>query len=334
MPALTDAPTQLDLGSAKSPTSLNITILGAGAWGSSLANLARLNDHNITIWSRRNKLPLADAVTGADVILSAISMKGVADISEQLQALPLREHTIFVTATKGLDPKTTRTPSQILTDAFPSHPVVVLSGPNLSKELDKGLPGATVLASTDQQAAETMQQVFSSDQFRVYTSADPLGAELGGTLKNVMAIAVGVCDGLSLGTNAKSALITRALPEVIRIGMHLGAAEVETFYGLSGLGDMLATCSSTLSRNYRVGYGLAQGKSLDQILEELGGTAEGVNTANVLMAIANREGIAAPISRQVNRLLEGNITPEEAVESLMERELKPEACDLTCDLPE
>ncbi|MGB5917317.1 MAG: NAD(P)H-dependent glycerol-3-phosphate dehydrogenase [Phormidesmis sp.] len=323
-----------DLSSIAAGSVLDITVLGAGAWGSSLASLAKLNDHNITVWSRRMELSLAEAVAGADVILSAISMKGVADVAEQLQSLEIPEHTILVTATKGLDPKTTRTPSQIFTAAFPSHPVVVLSGPNLSKEIDRGLPGATVLASTDQQAAETMQQVFSSDQFRVYTSADPLGAELGGTLKNVMAIAVGVCDGLSLGTNAKSALITRALPEVIRIGMHLGATEVETFYGLSGLGDMLATCSSSLSRNYRVGYGLAQGKSLEQILEELGATAEGVNTAHVLMEIANREGIAAPISRQVNRLLEGNITPAEAVGSLMERELKPEVCDLLCDIPD
>ncbi|MGB7485856.1 MAG: NAD(P)H-dependent glycerol-3-phosphate dehydrogenase [Phormidesmis sp.] len=323
-----------DLSSIAAGSVLDITVLGAGAWGSSLTSLAKLNDHNITVWSRRMELSLAEAVAGADVILSAISMKGVADVAEQLQSLEIPEHTILVTATKGLDPKTTRTPSQIFTAAFPSHPVVVLSGPNLSKEIDRGLPGATVLASTDQQAAETMQQVFSSDQFRVYTSADPLGAELGGTLKNVMAIAVGVCDGLSLGTNAKSALITRALPEVIRIGMHLGAAEVETFYGLSGLGDMLATCSSSLSRNYRVGYGLAQGKSLEQILEELGATAEGVNTAHVLMEIANREGIAAPISRQVNRLLEGNITPAEAVGSLMERELKPEVCDLLCDIPD
>jgi len=323
-----------ELSSIAAGSVLDITVLGAGAWGSSLTSLAKLNDHNITVWSRRMDISLAEAVAGADVILSAISMKGVADVAEQLQSLDIPEHTILVTATKGLDPKTTRTPSQIFTAAFPSHPVVVLSGPNLSKEIDRGLPGATVLASTDQQAAETMQQVFSSDQFRVYTSADPLGAELGGTLKNVMAIAVGVCDGLSLGTNAKSALITRALPEVIRIGMHLGAAEVETFYGLSGLGDMLATCSSSLSRNYRVGYGLAQGKSLELILEELGATAEGVNTASVLMEIANREGIAAPISRQVNRLLEGNITPEEAVESLMERELKPEVCDLLCDLPD
>ncbi len=322
-----------NLPSAADTSVLDITILGAGAWGSSLASLAEINNHNVTVWSRRKNMSLEDAVAGADVILSAISMKGVADVAERLQSLAIPERTILVTATKGLDPKTTRTPSQIFSAAFPNHPVVVLSGPNLSKEIDRGLPGATVLASTSQQAAETMQQVFSSDQLRVYTSTDPLGAELGGTLKNVMAIAVGVCDGLRLGTNAKSALITRALPEVIRIGMHLGAAEVETFYGLSGLGDMLATCSSSLSRNYRVGYGLAQGKSLEQVLEELGATAEGVNTAHVLMEIANREGIAVPISRQVNRLLEGNITPEEAVGSLMERDLKPEVCDLLCNVP-
>ncbi|NJM97695.1 MAG: NAD(P)H-dependent glycerol-3-phosphate dehydrogenase [Phormidesmis sp. RL_2_1] len=306
----------------------NLTVLGAGAWGSALAHLAQLNGHNVQIWSRRNDLKLAEAVANADVILSAISMKGVADVAQQLQHLSIPAQAILVTATKGLDPATTQTPSQIFAEAFPQHAVVVLSGPNLSQEIEQGLPAATVLASTDQQAAETLQHMFSSEQFRVYTSPDPMGAELGGTLKNVIAIAVGVCDGLRLGTNAKSALITRALPEVIRIGMHLGATEIETFYGLSGLGDMLATCSSPLSRNYRVGHGLAQGKPLAQVLETLGGTAEGVNTAHVLMAIANREGIPTPISRQVDRLLRGRITPEQAVEALMERELKPESCDL------
>ncbi len=307
---------------------LNLAVLGGGAWGSALAYLAGLNAHPVTIWSRRNGDDLATSVSQADVILSAISMKGVADVVQQLQQFTIPEDVIFVTATKGLDPQTTRTPSQIFATAFPNNPVIVLSGPNLSKEIDQGLPAATVLASTDQAAAETLQQMFASEQLRVYTSADPIGAELGGTLKNVIAIAVGVCDGLKLGTNAKSALITRALPEVIRIGMHLGATEVETFYGLSGLGDMLATCSSSLSRNYRVGYGLAQGQSLEQVLETLGGTAEGVNTAHVLMKIANREGIPVPISRQVERLLRGRITPVEAVEALMERDLKPEACDL------
>ncbi len=307
---------------------LNLAVLGTGAWGSALTHLARYNGHHAQTWSRRGELTLADAVAQADVVLSAISMKGVASIAYQLRQSSMPTRAILVTATKGLDPETTRTPSQIFQAAFPDHAVAVLSGPNLSKEIEGGLPAATVLASEDQAAAETVQRLFSSDQFRVYTSTDPLGAELGGTLKNVMAIAVGVCDGLNLGTNAKSALITRALPEVIRIGMHLGAAEVETFYGLSGLGDMLATCSSSLSRNYRVGYGLAHGQPLDQVLEELGGTAEGVNTAHVLMNIANREGIPAPISRQVDRLLRGRITPQEALEALMERELKPEACDL------
>lgn len=315
--------------SASDATSpMNLTVLGSGAWGSALAQLAQLNGHSVTIWSRRNGCDLAAAVANSDVILSAISMKGVASLAQQLQQLNMPAHTIIVTATKGLDPQTTQTPSQIFTETFPHNPVVVLSGPNLSKEIEQGLPAATVIASTDQAAAETLQQLFSSEQLRVYTSPDPTGAELGGTLKNVMAIAVGVCDGLNLGTNAKSALITRALPEVIRIGMHLGATEVETFYGLSGLGDMLATCSSSLSRNYRVGFGLAKGQSLTEVVESLGATAEGVNTAHVLIKIANREGIPVPISRQVERLLRGRITPQEAVEALMERDLKPESCDL------
>jgi len=310
------------------PTPLALSVLGQGAWGTALATLAKSNGHKVTTWSRSGDCTLVEATAHADVILSAISMRGVASLAERLSQCKIRKESIIVTATKGLDPKTTRTPSQIFSSAFPEHAIAVLSGPNLSQEIEQGLPAATVLASTDASAATVVQQLFSSEQFRVYTSADPLGAELGGTLKNVIAIAVGVCDGLSLGTNAKSALITRALPEVIRIGMRLGAAEVETFYGLSGLGDMLATCSSQLSRNYRVGYGLAQGKTLDQVLAGLGGTAEGVNTAHVLIEIANREGILTPISREVNRLLCDRITPQAAVEALMERELKPESCDL------
>ncbi len=306
---------------------VTLTVLGAGAWGSALAKVALDNGHTVKVWSRRGDLSLEDAIAGADVILSAISMKGVAEVMEKLKPFGIPESTIFVTATKGLDPATTRTPSQIISDAFPNHPVVVLSGPNLSKEVEQQLPAATVVAGTNEAATEAIQSLFSCEYFRVYTSPDPLGAELGGTLKNVIAIAVGVCEGLNLGSNARSALITRAVPEVIRIGTHLGG-QAETFFGLSGLGDMLATCTSPLSRNYRVGAGLAQGKPLDQILEELGSTAEGVNTTEVLMSIANREEIPVPISRQVFRLLKGKITPQEAVEALMERELKPEACDL------
>lgn len=304
-----------------------VTILGAGAWGTALSHVASVNNHHLTIWSRRRGDDLAKAVAGADIVVSAISMKGVAEMAERLQKIGLSPHTILVTATKGLDPKTLRTPSQIWQQSFPDCPVVVLSGPNLSKEIEDGLPAATVVSSDDEAAAEAVQNLFSSDRFRVYTNPDPLGTELGGTLKNVMAIAVGVCDGLDLGTNAKAALITRALPEIIRIGSQLGA-NPETFFGLAGLGDLLATCSSVLSRNYRVGYGLAHGKSLEQILDELGSTAEGVNTTNVLVKLANRESIPVPISRQVYRLLHGKITPQEAVGALMERDLKAEFCDL------
>jgi glycerol-3-phosphate dehydrogenase (NAD(P)+) len=304
-----------------------VTILGAGVWGSALATLARRNPNEVRLWFRRSPESLDAAIKDADVIVSAVSMKGVRPTIEKLESLTLPEHTIIVTATKGLDPATTHTPSQIWQEAFPCHSIVVLSGPNLSKEIQKGLLAATTVASKNIKAAETVQTVFSSDVLRVYVNEDPLGTELGGTLKNVMAIAAGVCDGLQLGTNAKAALLTRALPEMIRVGTQMGAS-TETFFGLSGLGDLLATCDSPLSRNYQVGYGLAQGKSLEQILEELEGTAEGVNTTNVLVKLANQEAIPVPIARQVYRLIHGKSTPQEAVQALMERDLKSEFCDL------
>ncbi|MGB3137496.1 MAG: NAD(P)H-dependent glycerol-3-phosphate dehydrogenase [Nodosilinea sp.] len=302
---------------------VTVAVLGAGAWGKALAYIATTHNHTVRVWSRSGDLSLEEAVDGAEVILSAISMKGVLETVSRLQELNIPETTVLVTATKGLDPKTTLTPSVIFQQAFPNHAIAVLSGPNLSKEIEAGLPAATVIACTNETAAEAVQHVFAGENFRAYRSADPLGAELGGTLKNVIAIAVGVCEGLQLGSNARSALITRALPEVMRIGTHLGG-QPETFLGLSGLGDMLATCTSALSRNYRVGYGLAEGKPLEQILEELGSTAEGVNTAYVLHDIAHRERISIPISKQVYLLLKGDISAEEAVAALMERKLKAE----------
>jgi glycerol-3-phosphate dehydrogenase (NAD(P)+) len=306
---------------------MTIAILGTGVWGSALATLAQHNGHTIRTWSRRGPATLAEISTGADLIVSAISMQGVPTVAAQLKALSLPASVIVVSATKGLDPQTTCTPSQIWQAQLPQNPIVVLSGPNLSAEIEQGLPAATVVASHDLEAAEQVQQVFASEQFRVYTNADCLGTELGGTLKNVIAIAVGVCDGLKLGTNARSALMTRALPELIRVGTHLGG-EAETFLGLSGLGDLLATCTSPLSRNYQVGFQLAQGKTLEQILTDLKGTAEGVNTANVLVTLANREAIPVPIARQVYQLLNGECSPQEAVAELMARTLKPEACIL------
>jgi glycerol-3-phosphate dehydrogenase (NAD(P)+) len=300
-----------------------VAILGAGAWGTALATLASANDHEVRVWSRRGSQTLAEVVQSADIVLSAVSIKGVRVIATQLQSLPMSGETIFVTATKGLDPQTTCTPSQIWQEAFPAHAVVVLSGPNLSKEIEQELPAATVVASSVATAAEFVQVVFSSDRFRVYTNSDPLGVELGGTLKNVMAIAAGVCDGLQLGTNAKAALVTRGLTEMVRIGLHWGA-KMETFYGLSGLGDLLATCNSPLSRNYQVGYQLAGGKTLAEILAQLEGTAEGVNTTEVLVQRAKQQNIPMPITEQVYRLLQGEITPRQALLELMLRDKKPE----------
>ncbi|MFQ4146170.1 NAD(P)H-dependent glycerol-3-phosphate dehydrogenase [Chlorogloeopsis sp. ULAP02] len=303
--------------------SKSVAILGAGAWGSALATLASTNGHRVRVWSRRGSQTLAEVLEGADIILSSVSMKGVTDVVSQLKSLSLSPKIVFVTATKGLDPQTTCTPSQIWQKAFPHHPIVVLSGPNLSAEIQQELPAATVVASSVISAAEDVQLVFSSNRFRVYTNTDTLGVELGGTLKNVIAIAAGVCDGLHLGTNAKAALVTRGLTEMVRIGIHWGGKQ-ETFYGLSGLGDLLATCNSPLSRNYQVGYQLACGKTLTEILAHLQGTAEGINTTKVLMQRSKQQNISAPITEEVYRLLQGEVTPRQALEELMLRDIKPE----------
>ncbi|KOR37910.1 MULTISPECIES: NAD(P)H-dependent glycerol-3-phosphate dehydrogenase [Planktothricoides] len=300
-----------------------LAILGAGAWGTTLGQLVRENGHEVRLWSRRSPDSLGQVVAGSDMILSAVSMKGVTAIVEQIHDCRLSANTILITATKGLDPLTTCTPSQLWEQALGDRPVVVLAGPNLSKEIQQGLPAATVVASHNVTAAQQVQGVFSSPSFRVYTNSDPLGVELGGTLKNVMAIAAGVCDGLELGTNAKAALLTRGLAEMIRVGTHWGA-QTETFYGLSGLGDLLATCNSPLSRNYQVGYQLGLGRSLSEILASLEGTAEGVNTTQVLIQRAQAQNISVPISYQVYKLLQGEITPKAAVEALMLRDTKPE----------
>ncbi|HIK19237.1 MAG TPA: NAD(P)H-dependent glycerol-3-phosphate dehydrogenase [Leptolyngbyaceae cyanobacterium M33_DOE_097] len=309
--------------------SFTIAVLGAGAWGSTLAGLAIERGHTVRLWSpRRDRDRLAEVVSDADLIISAVSMRGVRPIVVQMQQQTLPAHVILLSATKGLDADSSANqlpllPSQIWQQAFPENPVAVLSGPNLAKEIQHKLPAATVVASSIAESAIAVQQAISSSRFRVYTNPDPLGVELGGTLKNVMAIAVGTCDGLQLGMNAKSALITRGLAEMLRLGCRWGG-KPETFYGLSGIGDLMATCNSPLSRNYQVGYGLSQGKSLQTILTELEGTSEGVNTTPILVKLANEQGISAPITQQVARLLNGETTPQAAVAALMERESKPE----------
>ena len=299
-----------------------ITIIGAGAWGSALASLTQVNGCEATIWSRSSDLILAEAIRDRVAIISAVSMSGVRAVIERLQG-ELEPHQIIVTATKGLDAETNCTPAKLWQTAFPNNPIVVLSGPNLSLEIQQGLPAATVVASNSAAASNKIQEIFSSPQFRVYTNNDPIGVEIAGTVKNVIAIAAGTCDGLKLGSNAKSALLTRGLAEIIRIGQHWGG-KTETFYGLSGLGDLLATCNSNLSRNYQVGYGLAQGRTLSEVLDNLAGTAEGINTTKVLIQIADRHQIYMPITVLVDRLLEGQIAAQEAIIALMSRDRKSE----------
>lgn len=299
-----------------------ITIIGAGAWGSALGNLTKINGYTPTIWSRSCGERLADAIGDRAAIISAVSMAGVREVIQQLQGA-IEPDQIIVTATKGLDAQTNSTPAKLWQNAFPNNPIVVLSGPNLSLEIQQGLPAATVVASHDLVAANQIQTIFSSPQFRVYTNDDPIGVEIAGTIKNVIAIAAGACDGLKLGNNAKSALLTRGLTEIIRIGQYWGA-KTETFYGLSGLGDLLTTCNSPLSRNYQVGYGLAQGKTLTDVLTDLQGTAEGINTTKVLIQIADRNQIYMPITMLVDRLLLGQITAQEAIRALMLRDRKSE----------
>jgi glycerol-3-phosphate dehydrogenase (NAD(P)+) len=299
-----------------------ITIIGAGAWGSALARLTKINGYVPTIWSRHSDVELAVAVQSRVAIISAVSMAGVRSIIEQLEG-KISPQQIIVTATKGLDAQTDSTPAQLWQSAFPDNPIVVLSGPNLSLEIQQGLPAATVVASVDITAVNQIQTIFSSPKFRVYTNDDPIGVEIAGAVKNTIAIAAGTCDGLRLGNNAKSALLTRGLAEIIRIGQYWGG-KTETFYGLSGLGDLLTTCNSPLSRNYQVGYGLAQGKTLAAVLADLKGTAEGINTTRVLVQIANRHQIYMPITMLVDRLLQGEITAEEAIMALMLRDRKAE----------
>jgi len=293
-----------------------IAILGAGAWGQALATLARERGHPVQIWSRDRDL--AQTVADATLVISALPMVAVRPIAQRLGSLG--PEAILVSTTKGLEPDTFLTPSAIWEHYFPEQRVVVLSGPNLATEIRQGKPAAGVIAGP---GAATVQGDLACDRFRLYVNGDRRGVELGGALKNVIAIACGVADGLDLGTNAKSALITRGLAELIRVGVLLGGQR-ETFYGLAGLGDLLTTCTSPLSRNYQVGFQLATTPDLGVVLPHIQGTAEGISTAQVLMALAEQRGIELPIAQQVAALLAGRTTPAAAVATLLTRSLKDE----------
>ncbi len=298
-----------------------VGVLGRGAWGLALSELLQAQGHTVHIWSRSESL--TGIAEGIDVLISALPMQAIRPVAAALQQVKFAPDVPLVTTTKGLEPNTILTPREVWQEFLPQQPLAVLSGPNLAEEILQGLPCATVIASSKLRVAQQVQQLLACERFRVYINGDVRGVELGGALKNVIAISAGVSDGLSLGLNARAALITRGLTEVMRVGVLMGG-EIATFYGLSGLGDLQATCTSPTSRNYQVGWRLAQGESLGHILSQLTGTAEGINTAHVLVQLATQKQIELPIASQVCALLDGKTTPEAALMALMSRDLKEE----------
>ncbi len=301
---------------------LRIGILGLGAWGGTLADLWRDRGHQVEGWSRRDGGDPASLLAGQDLIVAAVSMAGVGELAQQLapawpSGLPL------VSCSKGIDLQQGCTASGLWQRANPAMPLLVLSGPNLAKELAQGLPAASVLAASDASLARELQHGLSSERLRLYTSSDPIGTEVAGALKNVMAVAAGVSDGLGLGANAKASLLCRGLVEMGLVLGELGG-HPSSLYGLAGLGDLLATATSPLSRNYRFGLLLAEGLSSAAAIERIGATVEGVPTARAVMQLAGKRGWNLPISAEVLDLVDGNASPAAAVRRLMERQLREE----------
>jgi glycerol-3-phosphate dehydrogenase (NAD(P)+) len=332
----------------------HITVLGAGSWGTALAALLAANGHVVRLWAREERLvaalrselenarylpgiPLsprihptsdrAEAVAQATVVVFAVPSGALRQVAEEF-APYLASDVLLLSASKGLEDRTGLRMSEVLAATLPNSAArtVVLSGPNLAVEMARGVPTASVAASADPEAASTIQRLFthqSPPTFRVYTSGDVIGVELGGAIKNVIAICAGVCDGLGFGDNAKAALMTRGLSEAVRLGRAQGADEA-TFMGLSGVGDLIATGASALSRNYRVGKALGQGRSLFDTLAELGQVAEGVPTTRALCDLAARSGVEMPLCSALNAVLFDNRSATEMIHALMLRPPKPE----------
>ena len=332
---------------------MKISVLGAGAWGTALAIQAANAGHDVSLWgrdaaaigqmrvSRRNaaylpdaELPAALGLTGDRAAAIAHAANGLTIVAtpmsglrETLAALPSTQRVLWLC--KGFEAGTGRLGHEIARELQPAMRVGILSGPSFAQEVAAGRPTALVAASEDADLAQAAVDAFHGDRLRVYTSNDPVGVEVGGAVKNVMAIAVGVCDGLSgaapdaPGLNARAAVITRGLAEMLRLGLALGA-KAETFMGLSGLGDLVLTATGDLSRNRRVGLMLAQGLALRDILAKLGHVAEGVYSAPTVLARAREAGIEMPITEAMVALLDGRLRVGEAVERLMSRDARAE----------
>lgn len=320
-------------------------VVGVTAWGTTLAVhlarrglpvvLAARSEHEaaeLRAVRRSPRLPgvvfpdglevgTAADVARADLVCFAVPSRTLRANAEAVAGVLRRDATIL-SATKGIDLDTGRRMSEVLGEALPGHPLAVLSGPNLSREVVEGLPGSTVIATRDA-SAEALSAAFRSRALRVYTSTDMVGVEFGGALKNVIAIAAGMVDGLRFGDNAKAALLTRGLAEITRLGVAAGA-ETMTFLGLAGIGDLVATSYSPLSRNRRLGELIAGGVSLEDALARLGETAEGAITIPAALRLAERLGVEMPITAGLDRVLYRGAHPLEEVRALMEREPRAE----------
>jgi glycerol-3-phosphate dehydrogenase (NAD(P)+) len=330
---------------------MHVAVIGAGSWGTTVAALAARSNPTV-LWARRpelaaainqssentdylpgHRLPytlravsdLSEAVSGAELVVMGVPSHGFRQVFSDLVA-ELAPDVPVLSLTKGIEQGTLLRMTEVIGDIAPdrrTERIGVLTGPNLAREVMDGHPAAAVVAMVDEEAATQVQQAFMGPTFRVYRNSDVVGAELAGALKNVMAIAAGMAKGLGFGQNTLAALITRALAELTRLGVALGG-RAETFAGLAGMGDLIATCQSDESRNNRVGMALASGKRLEEIIAELKMVAEGVKTTRPVLALAASHGVDMPIAAQVEEVLSGATHPREAVLTLMTREAKAE----------
>jgi glycerol-3-phosphate dehydrogenase (NAD(P)+) len=334
----------------------NVSILGAGTWGCALAILLADSGHNVTIWTkienearmlnenRKNMknlpgaelseqikitLDLEEACKDKDLIVMAVAspyIRSTAHIAKPF----IKEGQIIVNVSKGIEDGSLSTLSEVIKDEIPQADIAVLSGPSHAEEVSRGVPTTIVVGAQTRETARFIQDIFMTDLFRVYTSPDIIGIELGGSLKNVIALAAGVVDGLGYGDNTKAALMTRGMAEISRLGMKMGG-KMETFAGLSGFGDLFVTCTSKHSRNWNAGNLMGQGKSMDEAMKEVNQVVEGVNSAKAALALAMKNEVEMPIVEQINLVLFENKSPNDALADLLMRDKRKEYITLEWD---
>lgn len=330
-----------------------ISILGCGAWGTTQGILLKQNGYQVSVWGHdrdlinniinkkeneiylpRIPLPegieftfsLEEALNNSDLIVIAVASNFYRIVLQQIKP-QLHSKQIILSTAKALEEGTMKRMSEVILEELggiiKEENIAVLSGPNLAFEIASGLPAVTVIASISVKTCEKIQKVYMSDKFRVYTNTDVVGIEFGGTIKNIIALAAGTIDGLGYGNNTKAALLVRGLKEMTRLGCSLGA-KAETFFGLSGMGDLICTCSSNLSRNWKVGYEVAKGNTLESVLSKMIAVAEGVNTSRVANELAKKLNIEMPITEQICKVLFERKNPQKAITDLMSRSPKAE----------